>query len=80
MNQTQSVIVYRNPAEQAFWESGVIIPLGGSLVVFLIVVMSLMRLVETKTRVFTSARKNSTISVFIIASIMAIATFNYLMI
>lgn len=23
MNQTQSIIVYRNPYEQAFWESGI---------------------------------------------------------
>lgn len=30
---TQSVIVYRNPIEAAFWESGLLLPLGVGLVV-----------------------------------------------
>ena len=33
---TQSIIVYRNPMEQAFWESGMLIPLAGGCVVGLI--------------------------------------------
>jgi len=32
-NPTTSIIVYRNPAEQAFWESGLLFPLICSLVV-----------------------------------------------
>ncbi len=31
MNQTQSVIVYRNRAEHDFWEGGYFIPLVGGL-------------------------------------------------
>lgn len=31
MSNTQSIIVYRNPAEAAFWESGMLIPLIGGL-------------------------------------------------
>ena len=34
MNQTQSIIVYRNPLEQQFWEGGgylIMIPVCGSL-------------------------------------------------
>ncbi len=31
MSNTQSIIVYRNPAEAAFWESGMLIPLFGGL-------------------------------------------------
>ena len=33
---TQSIIVYRNPMEQAFWESGLLLPLvAGSLAGFI---------------------------------------------
>lgn len=32
MNQTQSIILYRNPMEQAFWESGAIVPLLCSII------------------------------------------------
>ena len=28
---TQSIIVYRNPMEQAFWESGMMIPIVGGI-------------------------------------------------
>lgn len=31
MSQTQSIIVYRNPAEAAFWEGGYLVPLVGGL-------------------------------------------------
>lgn len=31
MNTTHSIIVYRNPAEAALWESGMVFPLGASL-------------------------------------------------
>lgn len=44
MNQTHSIIVYRNPVEQAFWESGLIVPLGGCLLTFLLVFVLLMKL------------------------------------
>lgn len=33
MSQTQSIIVYRNPAEQAMWESGLVVPIFSSLFV-----------------------------------------------
>lgn len=31
MNQNQSIIVYHNPLQQAFWESDMLIPLLGGL-------------------------------------------------
>lgn len=42
---TQSIIVYRNPAEQAFWESGIMVPLTGSLLAFMIVFVIMHRAV-----------------------------------
>jgi hypothetical protein len=38
---TQSIIVYRNPAEAAFWEGGMLVPVGVGCVVFLIVFITL---------------------------------------
>lgn len=43
---TQSIIVYRNPAEAAFWESGLAGPLFCGLAVFLIVMLAGMKLVD----------------------------------
>lgn len=41
MNNTQSIIVYRNPIEQQFWESGLLIPImAGMIVVVLTMVVS----------------------------------------
>lgn len=33
MNNTQSIIVYRNPAEAHFWESGLAFPLMAAMIV-----------------------------------------------
>ena len=46
--QTQSIIVYRNPMEQAFWESGAIIPLFGSGIVFVLVIVAMDKLIGMK--------------------------------
>jgi hypothetical protein len=46
--QTQSIIVYRNPAEQAFWESGMIVPLGAGALMFLFVMMGMDQLISLK--------------------------------
>lgn len=37
MNQTQSIIIYRNPMEQQFWESGILFP----LLVFMVLTVAL---------------------------------------
>lgn len=42
INQTQSIIVYRNPLEQAFWEgtlSGQLFPVIAAVIVFFVVMM-----------------------------------------
>lgn len=49
MNNTQSIIVYRNPMEQAFWEraSGAeAIPIIASVVIFTAVFILLQKLVD----------------------------------
>ena len=46
MNTTQSIIIYRNPLEQAFWESGMVFPLMVSLVVFMVVFLSIYKIME----------------------------------
>lgn len=50
MNNTQSIIVYRNPAEAAFWESGMLIPLLGGLGSFLIVMLILSAIANKASR------------------------------
>jgi hypothetical protein len=42
MPQTQSIIVYRNPLEQQFWEGNFIIPIGGGILVFFLVMYCFM--------------------------------------
>lgn len=42
MPQTQSIIVYRNPLEQQFWEGNYIIPIGGGILVFFLVMFCFM--------------------------------------
>lgn len=46
MPQTQSIIIYRNPYEQQFWESGMIVPLGVSLIVFFVVFLGMSRVLQ----------------------------------
>jgi hypothetical protein len=49
MNQTQSIIVYRNPAEQAFWEtimSGSFFPILVAIMVFPIVLLIVHRILD----------------------------------
>lgn len=41
MNTTQSIIVYRNPVEAAFWEGGYAFPLIASMVVLVVVLVAL---------------------------------------
>jgi hypothetical protein len=51
MNQTQSIIVYRNPLEQAFWEGATgeaMIPVAGGLFVFLLVAWSIATLINIR--------------------------------
>lgn len=47
---TQSIIVYRNPAEVAFWESGMIVPLGGGLGAGFITFLILMWIAQKVSR------------------------------
>lgn len=47
---TQSIIVYRNPAEAAFWESGMLIPLVGGLGVGFILFLVLMKIATKVSR------------------------------
>jgi hypothetical protein len=58
MNQTQSIIVYRNPVEQAFWEgfmnSSAVIPILFGMVAFfvsLIILDKITRMVFRKTKI-----------------------------
>jgi hypothetical protein len=46
MNNTQSIIVYRNPVEQAFWESGDFVPIFSSIIAATVVFLALHALVQ----------------------------------
>ena len=76
---TQSIIVYRNPAEAAFWESGMAVPLGGALIVFLCS-MVLLNIAAGKIIRRWKERTSDRVSVvtFLISAILAVAVFKYL--
>lgn len=46
MSVHQSIIVYRNPMEAAFWESGIVFPMIVSLVVMFVVAFIMMKVIE----------------------------------
>lgn len=50
MSNIQSVIVYRNPLEAAFWESGMIFPLFCGMIVAVIAALSVNWLCERYNR------------------------------
>ena len=51
---TQSIIVYRNPAEAALWESGLVFPLIVACVLFVICVVISQKISEFLLKRFTS--------------------------
>ena len=82
---TQSIIVYRNPAEAALWESGIIIPLGGALVAGLVGFLLLNYCTDELARRFCRGnfykiRDLLTRINLVLGVVIGIVTFNYLMI
>lgn len=69
MTQTQSIIVYRSPAEAAFWESGMAWPLFFFLGVFLVCML----VTDKITRAWSKSRRQQ--NQFIWATASAIASF-----
>ncbi len=76
---TQSIIVYRNPVEQAFWESNLLIPLGGGLLAFVIAVVAL-GWVVTQLRPYMKTRYCNWLgnAMLVVAAIIGVLAFNYL--
>ena len=50
MNQTQSIIVYRNPLEAAFWEGGYAFPMMVFIVLMFVFALILLKLQEVVFR------------------------------
>jgi archaellum biogenesis protein FlaJ (TadC family) len=77
---TQSIIVYRNPVEQAFWESGIVVPLGGALATFFLVMVGMMMLFNWVARELSKPQPgNFEIGVaFAFAGTVAILVFQWL--
>ena len=72
---TQSIIVYRNPAEQAFWESGLIGPLlCGLLVFFVILMVGEKILLKSKMSRFSRKYRYAINSIVVLASVAGIST------
>jgi len=46
MSHPNSIIVYRNPMEQAFWESGIIFPMICAVIVAIVLALGLFKLYE----------------------------------
>lgn len=47
---TESMIIYRNPLEKAFWESGYILPVVGGVITFAVVFLCTITLIESLIR------------------------------
>lgn len=75
---TQSIIVYRNPAEAAFWQSGMFVPLFGGLGVGMLVFILLTHMFD---RAINRSNNNTPMIVCAILSVIAGAfTFHWLLI
>ena len=59
MSTTQSIIVYRNPVEAAFWESGMVSPLIIFLVLFFVIFVPSATIIN---RLANQARRRGKIS------------------
>lgn len=77
---TQSIIVYRNPVEAAFWESGIIVPLGGALGTGFIVFLLLMWVAQKVSRRWQGPPDWMTISAAILSIAAGISAFTLLMV
>lgn len=76
---TQSIIVYRNPAEAAFWESGMAVPLGGGLVTFLIAMVALNYIAGKVIRKWKDRTSDRvTAGTFFVSAILGVLVFKYL--
>lgn len=78
---TQSIIVYRNPMEQAMWEGsygGELVPIGAGLLVFLILVVAIQSYVIEKSKWGSKVRKYQNLIMFGPAIAVGIAVAKYL--
>lgn len=81
MNTTQSIIVYQNPMQAAFWEGGFFIPLVASLAVFLIVVVVLTAIADQFRVTRNFVRKAyGTWPILALASVAGVLTYQHLFI
>jgi type II secretory pathway component PulF len=74
----QSIIVYRNPLEAAFWESmsgAAIFPVMMGIVVYFAVFLVLqLQVVERFTNIFDNARKYATYAAMAVSAVAGVAT------
>lgn len=76
-----SIIIYRNPLEQAFWESGLLIPLIGSKGIFILSFVLITLVIDRYSFSLWKTRRVPTyITVLtgVISAILAVLTFNFL--
>jgi len=79
MNQTQSIIVYRNPMEQAMWEglmsSSSLIPIMLGLVAFMVAMLVIARVSE---RIYNYRQPNwMTPTMFVVSGAIGIIVANF---
>lgn len=77
---TQSIIVYRNPIEAAFWESGMLLPLMGGLGVGFIVFLLLMWIAGKVSRDWRGPPNWMTASAGVVSVIAGFLVFHNLMV
>ncbi len=80
MSNTQSIIVYTNPAQAAFWEGGYFIPLCGGLLVGALVFVALYAFAERLVRRIGGRVGGLAMGAAVVAGISAgVFTFSHLM-
>lgn len=75
---TQSIIVYRSPIEAAFYESNLLIPIGGGLIAFFLVVVVLG--MALNKYYWHATQEWMTWVIFALAAVAGVAVYQYLVI
>ena len=73
-NPTQSIIVYRNPIEQAFWESGMITPIIFGVVAIVILVCALHALLDHSFKLAKKSTHRSKLYTYLSNAIIVLST------
>lgn len=77
-DNVQKVIVYRNPAEAAFWESDMLWPMICGMVVAIVVTLVVLHVIDWFNRRVYRLPFDATWTAIIVAAVSIFGTFKYM--